>query len=82
MLFRSDDGSVTLHRTGFYSVEYKLSPLSEVAGKTREMPAEFINESGSNVTDAFLMYLRPLLGSGMPDAYRLRPNRVPKILNR
>jgi 6-phosphofructokinase 1 len=24
--------------------------------------------------------LRPLLGSGMPDAYRLRLNRVPKIL--
>ena len=25
--------------------------------------------------------LRPLLGSGMPDAHRLRPNKVPKILN-
>jgi 6-phosphofructokinase 1 len=27
------------------------------------------------------MYLRPLLGSGMPDEYRLRLNKVPKILN-
>jgi hypothetical protein len=27
------------------------------------------------------LYLRPLLGSGMPDAYRLRLNKVAKILN-
>jgi len=33
-----------------------------------------------NVTDAFRLYLRPLLGSGMPDAYRLRQNLVPKVL--
>ena len=44
------------------------------------MPAEFISSCGTDVTDAFRMYLRPLLGSGMPDAYRLRLNRVPKIL--
>jgi 6-phosphofructokinase 1 len=34
------------------------------------------------VTDAFRLYLRPLLGSGMPDAFRLRPNAVPKVLKR
>jgi 6-phosphofructokinase 1 len=44
------------------------------------MPDEFIAESGNDITDAFRLYLRPLLGSGMPDAYRLRLNRVPKIL--
>jgi ATP-dependent phosphofructokinase / diphosphate-dependent phosphofructokinase len=44
------------------------------------MPDEFISPSGTDVTDAFRMYLRPLLGSGMPDAFRLRLNRVPKIL--
>jgi hypothetical protein len=27
------------------------------------------------------MYLRPLLGSGLPDEYRLRVNKVAKILN-
>jgi 6-phosphofructokinase 1 len=32
------------------------------------------------VTDAFRLYLRPLLGSGMPDAFRLRNHRVPKVL--
>lgn len=77
-----DDGSVTIHRTGFYSVEFKLSPLEAVAGKTKVMADEFIAASGTDVTDAYLMYLRPLLGSGMPDVFRLRPNRVPKILKK
>jgi len=78
----NDDGSVTIHRTGFYSVEYRLSPLDAVAGKTKVMADDFIDPSGTNVTDAFLMYLRPLLGSGMPDVFRLRPNLVPKILTK
>ena len=30
------NGSVTIHRTGFYSCEYRLTPLAEVAGKTRD----------------------------------------------
>jgi len=74
------DGSVTIKRTGFYSVDYHLVPLQAVAGKTRVMEDEFISPSGTGVTDAFRMYLRPLLGSGMPDAYRLRLNAVKKIL--
>jgi 6-phosphofructokinase len=74
------DGSVTIHRTGFYSVSYELSPLEAVAGKTWTMPDEFIAASGTDVTDAFRMYLRPLLGKGMPDVHRLRRNAVPKIL--
>ncbi len=78
------DGSVTIQRTGFYSVDYKLMPLSAVAGKTRTMPDEYIAASGTDITDAFRLYLRPLLGSRMPDAYRLRTgsNRVPKILRK
>ncbi|MBK7614879.1 MAG: 6-phosphofructokinase [Burkholderiales bacterium] len=73
-------GSVAIKRTGFYSVDYELLPLEAVAGKTRTMEDEFISASGTDVTDAFRMYLRPLLGSSMPDAYRLRPNAVPKVL--
>jgi hypothetical protein len=46
----------------------------------RVMEDEFIAASGTDVTDAFRLYLRPLLGSGMPDAYRLRLNKVAKIL--
>ena len=75
------DGSVAIKRTGFYSVDYQLVPLDTVAGKTRVMEDEFIAASGTDVTDAYRLYLRPLLGSGMPDAYRLRLNRVAKILN-
>lgn len=76
------DGSVTIQRTGFYSVDYKLMPLEAVAGKTRVMEDEFIADNGTDVTDAFRLYLRPLLGKGMPDAFRLRLNRVPKVLNK
>ena len=76
------NGSVAIKRTGFYSADYELLPLEAVAGKTRVMEDEFIDEQGTGVTDAFRMYLRPLLGSGMPDAYRLRPAPVPKILKR
>jgi 6-phosphofructokinase len=79
-MWGDQDGSVTIHRTGFYSVEYRLTPLDEVAGKTRTMPDEFISPSGTGVTDAFRFYLRPLLGSGLPEAHRLRLNPVEKIL--
>jgi 6-phosphofructokinase 1 len=75
------DGSVAIKRTGFYSVDYQLVPLESVAGKTRVMEDEFIAANGTDITDAFRLYLRPLLGSGMPDAYRLRLNKVDKILN-
>jgi 6-phosphofructokinase 1 len=76
------DGSVAIRRTGFYSVDYELMPLDEVAGKTRTMEDAFISESGTDVTDAFRLYLRPLLGSGMPDAFRLRGVTVSKVLRR
>jgi 6-phosphofructokinase 1 len=74
------DGSISIQRTGFYSVNYQLENLSDVAGKTRHMPDEFINESGNGVTDDFKYYIRPLLGSGFPTAHRLRAPKVDKIL--
>jgi len=74
------DGSVAIKRTGFYSVDYELLPLAMVAGKTRTMDDHFIAENGTDITDAFRLYLRPLLGSGMPDAFRLRTHQVPKVL--
>ena len=76
------DGSVSIKRRGNYAVDYELAPLETVAGKTRVMEDEFINASGNGVTKAFHDYLRPLLGSGMPEAHRLRPNRVAKILGK
>jgi ATP-dependent phosphofructokinase / diphosphate-dependent phosphofructokinase len=76
------DGSVTIRRTGFYSAEYELVSLVTVAGKTRVMDDAFIAPSGTDITDAFRLYLRPLLGSDMPDAYRLRPAPVEKVLQK
>ena len=76
------DGSVAIKRTGFYSVDYELLPLTAVAGKTRTMEDHFITDNGTDVTDAFRMYLRPLLGSGMPDAFRLRHHPVAKVLHK
>jgi 6-phosphofructokinase 1 len=74
------DGSITIQRTGEYSVDYRLVPLQDVAGKTRHMPDEFINAAGNNVTDAFRYYCRPLLGSGLQSAHRLRAPKVSTIL--
>ena len=39
-----------------------------------------LRNNGHDVTDKFLLYLRPLLGSGMPEAYRLRLNPVERVL--
>lgn len=75
------DGSITIQRTGFYSVNYELRKLEEIAGKTKVMPDEFINAAGNNVTDAFKFYARPLVGSGFPAAHRIRAPKAPKILH-
>ena len=79
-IWGEDDGSVVIERTGYYSVDYRLVPLELVGGKTRTMPDEFLSASGTDVTDAYRLYLRPLLGKSLPDAYRLRRNKVAKIL--
>lgn len=81
-IWHNIDGSITIHRTGFYSVDYKLSSLKDIAGKTKTMPDEFINASGNNVTDAFRLYVTPLLGSDVRSAHRLRAPMVEKILNK
>lgn len=81
-LWHNMDGSVVMERTGYYSVDYRLAALSDVAGKTRHMPDEFINAAGNHITDAFKFYLRPLLGSGLGSATHLRAPRAEKILKR
>ncbi len=74
------EGSVTIHRTADYQVEYRLSPLDAVAGLTKVMDDAFIAPSGTDVTDAFADYLRPLLGSDIPVLKGFGPKRVAKIL--
>ena len=75
------DGSISIQRTGFYSVNYQLEKLEDVARKTRHMPDEYINSTGNGITDEFKFYLRPLIGSGFPVAHRLRAPRVAKLLD-
>ena len=79
-LWHDADGSVTIHRTGNYSVDYQLSALSEIAARTKTMPDEFISAEANDVTEAFYAYARPLLGSGMPQPHRLRAPQVTKLL--
>jgi len=83
-MFGDKDGTVTIKRVGNYAVDYQLMPLTAVAAKTRVMPDEFINAAGNDITPAFIDYLRPLLGSDLPDPAQLRTssNRVAKILKK
>ena len=75
------DGSVAIRRSGFYAADYVLQPLEAVAGKTRTMEDDFISAAGNDVTDLYRLYLKPLLGSELPEAHRLRAPSVPKLLS-
>ncbi|HXT09515.1 MAG TPA: 6-phosphofructokinase [Roseiarcus sp.] len=76
--FGTADGSVAIRRVGDYAVDYPLIPLEQVAAKTQVMEDRFINAPGNDVTGAFHDYLRPLLGSGLPQIARLRAHQVAK----
>ena len=80
-IWHNIDGSITIHRTGYYSVDYQITDLNKIAAKTKLMPDEFINAKGNNITDAFKYYLQPLLGASMPEASMLRAPRAKKILH-
>jgi len=55
---------VTLERQADkkYKCETGTIPLMDAAGKAKPMPDEYINEEGNFITDAFLDYVRPLVG--------------------
>jgi ATP-dependent phosphofructokinase / diphosphate-dependent phosphofructokinase len=48
-----------------YSVRYDKVPLAEVANSERTFPKSWIAPSGCDVTDDFVRYAKPLLGSEM-----------------
>jgi len=48
-----------------YSAKYDKVPLPEVAGADRQFPANWIADSGIDVTDEFVAYCRPLIGEDM-----------------
>lgn len=76
------DGSIVIKRIGDYAVDYQLVPLEMIAAKTKHMPKEFINDEQNGVTEAFIKYVRPLAGSKLPQAHRIRAPRVEKVLNK
>ncbi|MBL4884427.1 MAG: diphosphate--fructose-6-phosphate 1-phosphotransferase [Planctomycetaceae bacterium] len=45
-----------------YTIQYGKALLSEVANSERHFPAEWITPCGTDVTDDFLKYARPLIG--------------------
>ncbi|MGD9853753.1 MAG: 6-phosphofructokinase, partial [Planctomycetaceae bacterium] len=45
-----------------YQPRYDKAPLAEVAEKDRKFPAGWITGCGTDVTDEFLTYARPLIG--------------------
>jgi 6-phosphofructokinase len=70
-LIAAEEGSgymATILRTPgtIYSVYYDKVPLELVANSERSLPAEWIAESGTDVTDDFVRYARPLIGDGWP----------------
>ncbi len=76
------DGSIVIKRVGDYAVDYKLVPLEMIAAKTKHMSMDFINEEQNGVTQEFINYVRPLVGSNLPEAHRLRAPKVEKILRK
>ena len=58
----------TIRRTGDapYAVDYGHAPLAEMANSERQFPADWIAPSKTDVTDAFLAYAQPLIGSAWP----------------
>jgi 6-phosphofructokinase 1 len=61
-----DNGSVAMKRIGNginYGVEYFRTDLANVAEHTKSVPDEFINADGNGMTDAFIEYAKPLVGT-------------------
>ena len=55
---------------GYRSVEGTMR-LDQVNDAPRSLPDNFINESGTNVSDAFLDWARPLVGGALPEYFAL-----------
>jgi 6-phosphofructokinase len=50
-----------------YNVRYDKVPLEKVANSERNFPAAWISKDGCDVTDDFVRYAQPLLGSDWPN---------------
>jgi len=59
-----------------YRSAIELVPLEQVANRVRPVPDEFIAPAGHDVTEAYLNYIRPLIGGPLPAYARLRGKAV------
>jgi 6-phosphofructokinase 1 len=71
VLIAAEEGSgymsTILRKAGaIYSVTYDKVPLELVANSERSFPGAWIAEGGTDVTDDFCRYARPLIGDGWP----------------
>jgi len=60
-----------------YNIVFGKTELSNVAIRAKAMPEDFINDRGNFVTDKFIGYMRPLIGS-IPDYIQFDNIRVGK----
>ena len=74
-------GSLAIRRVdgADYRAEYFVTPLDTVAKHTKSMPREWLNDVGNDVTDAWLDYVRPLVGD-LPVIGRFKGHPVDKRL--
>ena len=81
---------VTLQRaeSDFYKCETGLADLSEVSSKTKQLPADWINEDGVSMNFPFVKYATPLIqggvevpeDNGLPAFVKLRGIKVDRQL--
>ena len=64
-----------------YKPIYGTARLEDVAGMNQPLPRNYLNERGNDVTDAFLEYVRPLIGGPLPEYVSLEKVMVEKRLS-
>lgn len=73
------DFSVAIERKDLpYRIVYRHVPLQTVAAKTKVMPDAFINEAGNHITQAFIDYAYPLIGTDFAKGTVLRAPKLEK----
>lgn len=78
LAFKGLSGSVALKRIPPYRINYELVPVESVARLSKVMPREFMNEEGNYVSEAFIKYVKPLIGNNIPEIAVLRSPAVTK----
>lgn len=81
MALAGDSGKMVtfVRRPGVpYAIDMQAAPLGEIANVEHKLPKEYINAEGNGVTEAFVEYVRPLIGEPLTPYGRLAMNLVRK----